>query len=1276
VQKGASGLAGLLVLGLGLGILRGTANPGQSTSSRAGQSTGGYAGYKIENYVVPPPAEECKTYRPEKDLLDTIDDFEPPPAAPAGEGEKGSAKDDPVDAEFKNLAKSGREIHFAIAIVPDPVHTHLSLFFDRTIDALQQGAQQAEWIFDRATMPWDSEEHPEPTDFRLRLQEKFYQDCREELPGLMILRPSRPVRLNTSIFILVVGETPTGGVNKTQFENAVQWMSAYAAEREAKEKKGKKKESKKSTAKDSAANKPATKDPLRIIGPTFSGSLYSLVQLLKNLPSKKPFDGVVIRSGTVSSWETIQWFAKQWPEGGLKVDFATFQHSDKYLLRKFIEFEKKRGYQPDKIAVLAEDETAYGNREPDATAKANLSRTCEPSPSYPTASTPRDEQEKILQADESCVLQLYFPRDISQLRSQYQQGVAQKETSSSDSYKIRSTLPLNLQDTGSDDDSVEQYAHSQTPLSQEAILLGIVAALRENHIQYVVVQATNPIDTVFLSSFLKKGFAEARVVAMPADLLMSRDTADVSLLHGVMALTTYSLLPNIDAEVAVAGEVDAGTRADHVFPSANAAGTYNATISQVMCLGGATSEACSGTASKIGIPAARYSEYGWPSMAGDAKKHELGPVVWITVLGRNGFWPLKILPGWDAEGLAEPSPPKVATKQSVASTKKYSPPTPTFWRIFCGLIIMVMVGYWVLLSRGSVVASTSGGTVLAPVIDPSRPVLIVVMNGLLLAAALMLMWPWLAWSPLDNKWFGLSIPVWWPVILGAGVVVVFALECQRALIRRRAGAATWMFIGVAGVLAALFLLVYWIDGHSADALSGEPLLHSTNAFLYRYIHLTSGVSPLLPFLCLLAGGLWWAWFSLVGLALVDKRRPRLPRVDQFGELERKGIGGEGLRRLQALTEESTKKLVKVMQPAARDARVYFPVASVLIVTLFGVGVHDFHPLLTLETGHFEMIYAVALAIGAIVLLAALFQMLVMWLEFRKILGALDRLPLRRAFAELHFTWEPVWRPGGVRWQDLLRLTSRQEETLEHLQSELSDEGSNEADTLMQCIRATAREQSDLIAKVGAARAPGSRLPQAKEPALSDYLIDSYGLVLKSIACSCAAAMAYLQMKWKSDEGLILTEITSGGEAKEDGDVPGLALSTRLAERFVALVYLNFMLNVVLRMRTVVLTASGLYIFMVLSINSYPFEPSVTLRSIGITMLVVLAGMVGYVSAQLHRDSILSLVTQTTPGELGIEFWIRMGTFIALPLISLLVSQFPALNNALFSWLEPAANALK
>jgi hypothetical protein len=52
---------------------------------------------------------------------------------------------------------------------------------------------------------------------------------------------------------------------------------------------------------------------------------------------------------------------------------------------------------------------------------------------------------------------------------------------------------------------------------------------------------------------------------------------------------------------------------------------------------------------------------------------------------------------------------------------------------------------------------------------------------------------------------------------------------------------------------------------------------------------------------------------------------------------------------------------------------------------------------------------------------------------------------------------------------------------------------------------------------------------------------------------------------------------------------------------------------------------------------------------------------------------VSLVTRT---KLGVGFWVRFGTFTTIPLLSLLILQFRALNNALFSWLEPAVSALK
>jgi len=62
--------------------------------------------------------------------------------------------------------------------------------------------------------------------------------------------------------------------------------------------------------------------------------------------------------------------------------------------------------------------------------------------------------------------------------------------------------------------------------------------------------------------------------------------------------------------------------------------------------------------------------------------------------------------------------------------------------------------------------------------------------------------------------------------------------------------------------------------------------------------------------------------------------------------------------------------------------------------------------------------------------------------------------------------------------------------------------------------------------------------------------------------------------------------------------------------------------------------------------------------------------------QIRRDATLSLITDTSPGELGGDFWLKLLQFGALPLLSLLAAQFPEVANFLFSWLEPATQALR
>jgi hypothetical protein len=1251
VRKGWGGLGTLLVLGLGLGMLRSSPAPSIKPTAKQRAIPEVAAGAPV------PGSSKSKPYCVEKDLLETIQAFLPEPTV-----DDLCASDNPLDQEFKRLAQSGNEINFAMAIVPDPVHTHLSLFFDRTMDAIQQGAQQAGWIFDRATMPWESKEHPESTDFRIRLQQDDYRGGREDLPGLMIFRRAYPDQgqMNSSIFVFVVGETPTGGVNKKEFRTAFKLIKILAE-----------------------AKVPADKSPLRIIGPTFSGSLYSLAQLLNHEVPSGNFDGVTIRSGTVSSWNTTQTFKQQWLDGKLCVDFATFQQSDEYMLRKFVEFEKRRGYTPDKIAVLAEDETAYGNR-----ARGGQGPSAKPSQQNPclkedsAADGTKKTDEAILKGDQDRVLQLYFPRDISHLRSAYQQGRQSQSASSSDSYQVRSTLPLNLQDSGSDDDSVEQYAHSQTPLSQESILLGIIAAIRMHHIQFVVLQATNPIDMVFLSGFLKQGYSEARVVAMPADLLLSRDADDVSLLHGVMALTTYSLLPGIDDEVAIPYSLPKA-HVGHIFPNAYAAGTYNATLSQIICVESPSEAGCNGADSATGLPVAHYAEYGWPSLAEPKKAPPFAPVVWLTVLGRDGFWPVAILEdGSYTAGEIRSSPRPIAPVAAPPiQSREFKPPGPLFWKTVCGFVLILAMLYWLLLWKSTILASTSVMTLLAPVKDPCRSALIAVIGWLLLAAILLMVWPWVAWL----AWR--VVPALW-VGTAAIVAAIHCWVCVTQLNRRGSTSASRVFIQVAAVMVVCFVLLYVVPGHSQ------------NPFLYRYIHLTSGVSPFLPLVSLVAAGLWWAWFSLSGLSLLDRRHPRLPCDKDLPDVLPARHTAAAVVQPMWPSETWAEKLIDIARPCGRTLRVYGPTLVLLLIALFGLNYR--HPLLSLETRHFEWAYGIALAGVTLAVPSTLFRLLVIWLECRRILTILDHFPLRRAFAEMNFTWEPFWRLGGARWQDLYRLASRQLETLEHLRREVEEVGgSKEIEALVERIDEAATAQntmrsvlvryykfhsstgqtaplSGMPAEQDSSHQPSPPEPSTpvEEPEFSDYCIDRYKDLQEKIGETCAAALKYLQPIWWEEQGLIACEVTSREDVKKDKDSPDISLSTRLAERFVALVYLNFILSVILRMRTLTITVAGLYVFLLISVNSYPFEPRIALRSAAILMLIFVVGMVGYVSAQVHRDSILSLVTQTRPGELGVQFWLRMGTFVALPLISLLVSQFPTLNNALFSWLEPAASALK
>jgi len=217
------------------------------------------------------------------------------------------------------------------------------------------------------------------------------------------------------------------------------------------------------------------------------------------------------------------------------------------------------------------------------------------------------------------------------------------------------------------------------------------------------------------------------------------------------------------------------------------------------------------------------------------------------------------------------------------------------------------------------------------------------------------------------------------------------------LIRRQSKTWSIAYVLSLGVIIAVAVELYRIgsDFHVNEAI-------------FRYVHLTSGVSPLPACLSLLVAGLWWTWYSLQGTIFLDRCRPRLPSQRELGV------------RFFPLTEEGNRSLTAALQPVTRDLRVYLPAITVLLFTL--ATVNSNHPVQTLEGRAFDRLYAATLLGVALTLLTTLSQLFIGWLECRRMLAALDRLPLRRALKRLSgFSWKPIWSLGGGPFQESNRL---------------------------------------------------------------------------------------------------------------------------------------------------------------------------------------------------------------------------------------------------------------
>jgi len=1125
-------------------------------------------------------------------------------------GNEAGKKEQPAPDRFPENLKQ-YDSHYLIATLADPVHTNLELYFDRGIEAIMRAAGESGYDFDRYWLPWSSEALPEePNCYWRGLRDQTTEE-KEQMPGLLLFRKpkppeqpgkaangkSEPPRL---LFVFLVAETPTSGIEKDQFVNAVSYIQDIRSKVNA-----------------------SASEAIPVLGPTFSGSVDSLI-LAVNVARQRVGAPLRFRvsSGSITNSDAVDRLRTELgcDRNRPCTEAGTTVANDCAALTGFNGFLQSQGTQLGEVALISEDGTAYGEVS---------------QPNH------KGDQQSAAQCRPPEFLELHFPRKMASLRQAYQENPQVGAWGASQQVSLpRRLLPSSLTESAqSEEDAVPVFSKQQTPIAQESQMVALAATLREKDIKYAGIMATDPLDTMFLIRFLHRSAPDVRLFVVDADMFFLRALEDDTAPLGLLAITSYPLLTASQTWL----PQHPGADKSHLmmFTSKYGEGTYNSCL---LLLGEGRKVRDSYVAT---LDSRSQRTASAPQDAkGQASNLSVGPPLWLMMAGHSGYWPVRLLPG----GILT---------VSLANEK-----LPRAWVFLLGLftflalchavaVIAAQFRNWSWLRDFKLAGERS------PLQHAQKAFYLLVatlaalgIEGLLLYAPgrLGLLGPWLLGFA---SWVTALL-----VVVAAGLLVIEAAGLWRVItawfLTRISPSPWWNFgrpfsslrekekkglVNAAPLtlLALLALEVFVIAGfyffRPWSWGGAEPY---TSFFWYRSIHLTSGVSPVLPFYFLIGTLYAWAWTHLRCLATAGLQ-PRLwpsillkPFVDADEELGR-GMG----------------------EPLY-NWKVTLGVFALTLLTflVFDVRKHFATP----ESSPFSEVYIASLALLFLLLFSSWARLLFIWSQFRTVLEGFDQLPLRSALRRLpkQYSWSPIWEHGGTRqsYEILIRW-------FDNLQKLASVTGSKE---LWQSYYSNWAVVQEIAGQPG-----GSGKATPLIPKLQNGLRETTLFIEKT----------YLRPEWPKGKSDSLSKEAQSSLTEKSREREFWPNKIRiLAEESLALYYVRYIRNVCLYMRYVLFFISAGFILALISLKSYPFQSEHALSWAVTAVFAALGIGVIKVFVEMEKDPVLSCLADTKEGKLSGGFYVRLLSYGALPLFTLIAAQFPSVARFFFSWIQPSLNTLK
>lgn len=1168
-------------------------------------------------------------------------------------------QDASLDGLRTTLARQGVSIQFLIATVPEP-----RLGFDGTIESITRALEATGFLLDRYLLPWNATGEKRAID----------SQCPLEQPGLALFQRreviASPVATASSrrslLLLYVVGESPVAGIHKSAFVRAVDDIARVSAM--------------------VPSGQCASCAELRVLGPAFSGSVVSIEQLLLRYPSLS-FRFLSGRATNGAIRDQIQ----RHDGGGRRVQYQATVIPDEALQTEFFCYlTETMGADEHDIALITESSTGYGQ----AVIAANADQSQGLPPQYARVVPARPLQKSAhCKRTHRPRLTLPVPLHISRLHTL--EAKASPTGSRSESSALPEILPAPttrplptvLDDSPRND--IMPTLSPRTVSSAERALAHILSTIYAEKIRYVGIIATDVQDKLFLARQIRAYSPDVVLFTFESDILYTHPEAR-SYLKGMMVVSPYPLFTRNQQW----SYPFRGLRQRLQFASDADQGVYNATVAL------------------LGYPE-QLIEY---SQAAPGVDRPLSrPAIWISAVGNDTLFPLAFIKDYDGGSYVYENP----SIHRAPFEYRYSPyqqGTLSLLMLFLGgLGLWFVVGYFwhyyypvpepplvfslLRIFRRCNIQHSLLDSNLSQRESARQPLFVLCLfvpawigYFALNTAHFMQLRDGNLDEFLDEKRLSLWVRLWyhsghigvyqnlsWKVLCIAlfGVVVQLAFslvsfdaafqyllpglrkklhESYLRLVRPLSALKKRLLVALAvlsylvATTVVFFLFIALVNYLQVDF---NHLL-----FLRRSAQPAFGLSPMVPLILLGCGVQLFGYCELQRIRLLD----RLASVylDLLSELAQD----------QALSQKIYEITTRLGSPSLWQLLVAILIALLQAVTMLS-------ELVSLEIAPMHLVYRFLIALQVTTLGFVFFRFVGLWRDFRDFLHQLGHHPLSVALERLPHKF--IRSLGALFLEELPELT-RSEAVQEHLRLLLNH--------LHQLDPEREPSTLDIYAEIDRPIAALRRLRE--ELRKNALLVDASE---EQVVRASQNLIKILSPVWRA-RPLPATIVTGKPDALQLAVRPSPEQSTaeayqhlvpdawhlwlRLSEDFLAIQVVTYINRLFPHLRNALLNVTIGFVLLLLALISYPFQPQRYLVLLSTMLLVVTGPTTMYVLAQMNRDEVLSRIAKSPPGKLTWDraFISQVVIYGALPLLSLIATQFPEVRGAAFSWIETALKILK